>query len=118
MRFILLNHSRPRRPSTSTKYFGSPGAGYVRDMSKRLPYCNVDRYLRCEMTGLSMPWCAITRTDHGLVTKRPRLTWNDHVVSRPLRAVVLRRMISATAKAITNGRTDAVIDLAKANLWR
>jgi hypothetical protein len=55
MRFILVNHRVPRHPSTCSECLQSLGLGYVRDMSRRLPYCDFGCYLRYEKKK-SMLW--------------------------------------------------------------
>lgn len=56
MRFILVNHRVPRRPSTCSECLQSLGPGYVRDMSRRLSYCDFSCYRRYEKKNLSMLW--------------------------------------------------------------
>jgi hypothetical protein len=68
MRFILVNHRIPCRPSTCAECSQSLGPGYVRDVPTRRPYCGFDCYLRYEMKSLTMPWLAVTRLDHGPAT--------------------------------------------------
>jgi hypothetical protein len=64
MRFILVNHRVPRPASTCSECLQSLGQGYVRDMSRRLPYCDFGSYRRYEKKNLSMVWVAAARAEH------------------------------------------------------
>lgn len=71
MRSILVNHRTPRCPSTSTECSQLLRPCYVRDMCRRLPYCDFDCYLRYEMKKLSIPRLAVTHADDGPATNYP-----------------------------------------------
>jgi hypothetical protein len=65
MKFILVNHRTPSRPSNCIECARSLGAGYLRDVSTQRRYCDHDCYRRYEAKSLFMPWLAVTHTDQG-----------------------------------------------------
>jgi hypothetical protein len=64
MKFILVNHRTPSRPSTCIECSRPLDAGYLRDVSTRRRYCDHNCYLRHEAKSLFMPWLGVTHADH------------------------------------------------------
>ena len=71
MKFILVNHRTPSRPSTCIECLRPLDAGYLRDVSTRRRYCDHNCYLRYEAKSLFMPWLAATHADHEPGTNYP-----------------------------------------------
>lgn len=71
MKFILVNHRTPSRPSNCIQCARSLGAGYLRDVSTQRRYCDHDCYRRYQAKSLFMPWLAVTGADQGPVTNYP-----------------------------------------------
>ena len=71
MKFILVNHRTPSRPSNCIECARSLGAGYLRDVSTQRRYCDHDCYRRYEAKSLFMPWLAVTRADDRSATDYP-----------------------------------------------
>jgi hypothetical protein len=71
MKFILVNHRTPSRPSNCIECARSLGAGYLRDVSTQRRYCDHTCYLRYEAKSLFMPWLALTPADDGSATDHP-----------------------------------------------
>jgi hypothetical protein len=71
MKFILVNHRTPNRPSNCIECASSLGAGYLRDVSTQRRYCNHNCYSRYEAKSLFMPWLTLIPTDDGSATNYP-----------------------------------------------
>jgi hypothetical protein len=71
MKFVLVNHRTPLRPSTCSECARSLGSGYLRDVPTRRPYCDQHCYRRYQAKRPLMPWFAATGADHGPGTDYP-----------------------------------------------
>jgi hypothetical protein len=71
MKFILVNHRTPSRPSNCIECARSLETGYLREVSTQHRYCDHNCYSRYEAKSLFMPWLAVTRAAHGPATTYP-----------------------------------------------
>ena len=72
MKFILVNHRTPSRPSACIECARSLGSGYLRDVSTQRRYCDHDCYSRYQAKSLFMPWLAlIPAADDGSAADYP-----------------------------------------------